>query len=188
MAYLPLFVQMSQKKVLLVGGGKVAYAKLKKLLDFTQNITVIALECSIQIQNLIKHHGLTLYEKGYEVGDIEGYDMVIVATNTQALHHSIYRESRQKHILMNSTDITAYCDFIVPSIVQKEGLTIAFSTQASSPAFSKALRVYFETRIPNGVGTFLKELHTLRQSMPKGVSRQAFFRSKVASYFQKYFT
>ena len=186
MAYLPMFMDMKDLKVLVVGGGFIATEKLEKLVDFTTKITVIALRVEEEAKKLIDAHDLVLYARVYEVGDIEGFDIVIVATDTQDLQKSIYEESRGSSILVNSVDNTEYCDFIFPSYIKKDDLTIAFSTGGASPAFAQ-IRQYFEEVIPASVGEFLQKMKALRSTMPKGQERMKYFDGLVKEYFKKYF-
>ncbi len=178
---------MQNLKVLVVGGGTIATQKIEKLLDFTKEITLIAEEVSMEVHRLIQAHCLTLHQRKYKSGDIEGFDIVIVATDTIALHKAIYEESRGSRILVNSVDNTVYCDFIFPSCVQKGDLTIAFSTGGASPAFAKHLRHYMENTLPDSVGPFLKKMKDLRTSIPKGKERMRYFEGLVEAYFKKHF-
>ena len=187
MAYFPMFMDMKDLKVLVVGGGYIATEKLEKLLDFTKEITVIALDVDEEVKNLIDEHALVLYTRAYISGDIEGFDIVIVATDTQDLQKSIYQESRGSRILVNSVDNTEYCDFIFPSYIKRDDLTIAFSTGGTSPAFAKQIRQHFEKSIPDSVGAFLQKMKTLRNTMPKGKERMKYFDALVKDYFKKYF-
>ncbi len=187
MSYFPMFMDMNDLKVLVVGGGTIATEKLEKLTDFTKEITVIAKEVSSEAQQLIKEHCLTLYQRLYRTGDIRGFDIVIVATDTVDLHKEIYEESRPYRILVNSVDNTDYCDFIFPSYVQKGDLTIAFSTGGASPAFAKKIRQHFEQIIPDSVDAFLLQMKELRKTMPKGKERMAHFEKLVEAFFNKHF-
>ncbi len=187
MSFFPLYMDMKNLKVLVVGGGIIATEKLEKVLDFTKEITVIASEVSAEAHSIMKDHCLTLYQRRYKKGDIEGFDIVIVATDTVDLHKAIYDESRGSRILVNSVDNTEYCDFIFPSYVQKGDLTIAFSTGGASPAFSKQIRRHFEKIIPDSVGEFLQKMKGLRATMPKGKARMKYFDGLVEEYFSKHF-
>jgi len=187
MSFFPMFMDMSELKVLVVGGGFIATEKLEKLVDFTKEITVITAEVSSEANQIINAYGLTLHKRLYERGDIEGFDIVIVATDTITLHKSIYEESRGSRILVNSVDNTDYCDFIFPSYVKKDDLTIAFSTGGASPAFAKYIRRHFEKIIPESVGEFLQKMKALRSTMPKGKERMQYFDGLVEEYFQRYF-
>ena len=182
-----MFLDMNELKVLVVGGGVIATEKLEKLIEFTKEITVIALRVDEEAQAIIDQHNLVLHQRAYEVGDIKGFDIVIVATDTQVLHKEIYEESRGSRVLVNSVDNRAYCDFIFPSYVKKEDLTIAFSTGGASPAFAKQIRQYFENVIPDSVGEFLQNMKNLRRTIPKGKERMEYFDSLVREYFKKSF-
>jgi len=187
MSYFPMYMDMQDLKILLVGGGYIATEKLEKLVDFTKEITVIADKVSEEANQLIEEHRLTLHQRLYRQGDIDGFDIVIVATDTVELHKAIYEESRGSRILVNSVDNTEYCDFIFPSYVQKGDLTIAFSTGGASPAFAKYIRRHFEKIIPDSVGEFLAKMKSLRKTMPKGKERMDYFDKMVASYFNENF-
>jgi len=182
-----MYMDMRDLKVLLVGGGAIATEKLEKLLDFTKEITVITRELSPEAQRLIKDHCLTLYRRAYRKGDIDGFDIVIVATDTVDLHRAIYEESRETRVLVNSVDDTAYCDFIFPSYLKRGDLTIAFSTSGASPAFAKQIRRYFEQVIPENVDVFLQKMKQLRSELPKGKERMQQFETMVREYMAKYF-
>jgi precorrin-2 dehydrogenase/sirohydrochlorin ferrochelatase len=180
-------MDMQNLKVLVVGGGYIATEKLEKLVDFTTHITVIALRIDEEAQSIIDKYELAFQQRAYTQGDIEGFDIVIVATDTVALHKEIYEESRGSRILVNSVDNTDYCDFIFPSYVQKGDLTIAFSTGGASPAFAKQIRRHFEKIIPDTVGDFLKKMKALRSTMPKGKERMKYFDEIVEKYFKENF-
>jgi precorrin-2 dehydrogenase/sirohydrochlorin ferrochelatase len=187
MSFFPMFMDMSDLKVLVIGGGAIANEKLEKLVDFTKEITVIASEVSPEAAQLIKNYSLNLDQRVYRTGDIAGYDIVIVATDTVELHKAIYEESRGSRTLVNSVDNTDYCDFIFPSYVKKDDLTIAFSTGGTSPAFAKHIRKHFEKIIPNSTGEFLSKMKLLRTQMPKGRERMRYFDDLVREYFEKNF-
>ncbi len=187
MSFFPMYMDMQNLKVLVVGGGYIATEKLEKLVDFTKEITIVTLRVEDEAQNLINEHALTLHKRAYNTGDIQGFDIVIVATDTVDLHKEIYEESRGSRILVNSVDNTDYCDFIFPSYVQKGDLTIAFSTGGASPAFAKQIRRHFEKIIPDSVGGFLKKMKAMRSEIPKGKERMKYFDELVEEYFKKNF-
>lgn len=184
MAYFPAFLNISDKKILIIGGGYIAFEKLEHLLDFTQNITVIAKELSDDMQSMINQHALPYELKGYEKGDIQGYDIIIAAVDDFDLQESIYEESRSYSCLCNCVDLQKYCDFIFPSYIKKGDLTIAVSTSGSSPAMAKHLRIFLSKIIPDSIVDFLSELKGLRKTMPKGKSRMEFFDKKAQEYIK----
>lgn len=187
MAFFPMYIDMEDLKVLLVGGGTIATEKLEKLVDFTKEITIITKELSMEANVIIKDNCLTLFERAYRQGDIDGFDIVIVATDDMELHKSIYEESRGSRTLVNSVDDTAYCDFIFPSYIKNGDLTISFSTSGASPAFAKQIKSYFQNVIPDNIDEFLAEMKRLRAILPKGKERMSKFEDMVREYISKNF-
>ncbi|MEA3491909.1 MAG: bifunctional precorrin-2 dehydrogenase/sirohydrochlorin ferrochelatase [Campylobacterota bacterium] len=187
MSFFPIYMDMSDLNILLIGGGKIATEKLEKLVDFTDKITVVSQEVTPEAQELIDDNCLILEQRLYREGDISGFDIVIVATDTVDLHKAIYEESRGTRVLVNSVDDTAYCDFIFPSYIKRGDLTISFSTSGASPAFAKQIRYYFEEVIPSNVDEFLQKMKALRSELPKGKERMLKFEEMVKEYISKNF-
>jgi len=187
MSYFPAFLRLEGKRILLVGGGHIAAEKLEKLLDFSREITIVAKEVSPETARLAKDACLSLLPRPYCSGEALEYDLVVVATDTVDLHRQIYEETRSSRVLVNSVDDTRYCDFIFPSYVKQGDLTVAFSTSGASPAFAKHIRRWFETILPEGVDAFLKEMRTLRKSLPKGKERMQKFDTMAREFVQKHF-
>src|SRR5207237_10352401 len=98
----------------------------------------------------------TLHHKAYEPGDLAGAFVVIAATNDPQLVQAIWTETQERGQLVNIVDIPAHCSFILPSILRREPLTIAVSTEGASPSLAKRIRHYLETLFPPAYGTYLK--------------------------------
>ncbi len=184
MAYFPAFIQLEEKTILLVGGGEIAYEKLEKLLDFTRDIHIIAREISPKMQLLADKQGLFCEYRPYKKGDIQGYDMVIIAVDDLSLQEEIYLESRQSRCLCNAVDSVTYCDFIFPAYIKEDDLTIAISTSGASPAFAKHFKHYLRAKIPEGIGAFLTQMKALREELPKGKERMRLLDDKVQAYMK----
>jgi precorrin-2 dehydrogenase/sirohydrochlorin ferrochelatase len=186
-SFFPAYFNLKNRKILLVGGGVIALEKLEKLVDFTPNIRVITEKASDDFINFAYRHAINIEKRSYQKGDIEGYDIVIIATNGVEIHKEIYKESRTSRILVNSVDNTAYCDFIFPSYIKKGDLTISISTGGASPAMAKRLRQYIEKIIPSNIAQFLQEMRGLRKTIPKGRERMLFFEKKTDKFMLKHF-
>ncbi len=186
MSFFPSYLNLEDKRILLIGGGYIALEKLEKLIDFTMKIKVIAKEVSDDFLEFASKNNISIEKRAYIKDDIKNYDIVIVATNTKDLHKAIYQESRSSRVLVNSVDNTKYCDFIFPSYIKQGDLTISISTSGASPAMAKRIRVYIEKFIPPNIGEFLKEMKSLRKSMPKGKKRMEFFEEKSDKFMRKY--
>ncbi len=187
MSFFPSYINLTNKKILLIGGGNIALEKLEKLTDFSKDITVISKDISSKFLNFAKLNNIPIENRVYKRGDIDGFDIVIVATNDISLHKEIFNESRDSRVLVNSVDNTAYCDFIFPSYIKKGDLTISISTSGASPAMAKRIRLYIEKLIPSNIVEFLQEMKELRRSMPKGKERMKFFEKKSDDYIRDNF-
>lgn len=187
MSYFPLFLKLEDKKVLIVGGGIVANRKLEKALEFTKSIKIVSLKCIDLVTKNANSFNLVVEEKAYELNDINGFDIVIVATDNIDLQKQIYKDTREKNILFNCSDIEELNDFVFPSYIKEGDLTIAISTNGSSPSFSRKLKAYIKNILPDDVKEFLQEQKYLRKTLPKGKTRMEEFKSRVNEYFKSRF-
>ncbi|MEA2090851.1 MAG: bifunctional precorrin-2 dehydrogenase/sirohydrochlorin ferrochelatase [Campylobacterota bacterium] len=186
MSYFPAFLKLDNKKILIVGGGYIAYEKLDHLLDFTQDISVIALDLSDDMSKGIKDNNLSFEQRAYKTGDIKDFAVVIVAVDDIPLQAEIFAESKKYNCLCNSVDSVDYCDFIFPSYIKKDDLTIAVSTSGASPAMAKHLRMYLQNSIPDDIGEFLKEMKDLRKTLPKGKERMKMLDKRAQDYIESW--
>lgn len=187
MSYMPVFLEVKDKKFLIVGGGKVATEKIKRVLKFSYNITVVSPEITQELESIIKENSLNYINSPYTSDIIKDYDIIIVAVSDTNLQKVIYNDAKRENKLCNTVDVIGESDFIFPSVVKKGNLIVAFSTSGSSPALAKYLRVYFEQIIPGEVEQFLNEMEDLRNSLPKGKERQDLFDKKAKEFFEKFF-
>jgi precorrin-2 dehydrogenase/sirohydrochlorin ferrochelatase len=186
MNYFPAFLKLDNKKVLIIGGGCIAFKKLEHLLDFTSNISLIAPELSDEMSTVIKEKKLHFEKRSYQKGDIKEFDIVIIAIDNIPLQAEIFEESKQYKCLCNSVDSTEYCDFIFPSYIKKDDLTIAISTSGSSPAVAKHLKRYLQKLIPSNICEFLQEMKELRKTLPKGKERMKILDKKAQNYINSW--
>jgi len=187
LAYFPAFIKLDNINILIVGGGQIASEKLEHLLDFTTNIKIIAPQLCDKMQQMITQNNLVFENKKYRNGDINSFGVVIVAVDNISLQEQIFNEAKLlPNCLVNSVDSVNYCDFIFPSYIKKDDLTIAVSTSGSSPAVAKYLRQYLQNIIPNSIGEFLKTMKNYRKTMPKGKSRMEFLDTKAKEYIQTF--
>lgn len=186
MAGFPIFLNFENKKILVVGGGKIATSKIEKLLDFTKNITIISKSFTKKLAKKINKNSLISKKRAYQKDDIKGYDIVIVATNDIKLQKNIYKEAKKQNCLFNCSDIKKYCDFTFSSFMKKDDLIVAISTSGVSPALAKQMKKYFSKLIPEDISLFLQQMREDRKSLPKGKKRMKYFQSKVKEYLKSW--
>jgi len=186
MSYFPAFLQLENKKILIVGGGAIAYEKLLHLLDFTKDIFIVAQDFSQEMLQTIKAENLDFEKRAYKSGDIKEFAIVVVAIDNIPLQAEIFEESKHYNCLCNAVDSTAYCDFIFPSYIKKGDLTIAVSTSGASPAMAKYLRIFLQRLIPESIVEFLQEMKNLRKTIPKGKERMKMLDEKAKRYIESW--
>lgn len=146
MAYFPMFVDMTERECLIVGGGNVAYRKVMVMLDFGAKVTVVAEDICDELRKLTiddtanKENRITFIKRRFERKDCDGMEMVIAATDDNALNHEIAEYCKAKGIMVNAVDQKADCSFIFPSYVKEKNLVAAFSSGGNSPVLTQYLK------------------------------------------------
>jgi precorrin-2 dehydrogenase/sirohydrochlorin ferrochelatase len=187
MDYLPIALNIKDRKFLVVGGGNIAFEKINRLTKFTHNITIASPDIKNKLYDLIQKYNLEYIKSEYVYGMLDNFDIVIVAADNLELQKSIYHEAESKGKFCNSVDMAGYSDFIFPSIIKKENFLLSFSTSGASPALTKYLRKFFEKIIPDEIEKFLEEMETLRNQLPKGKERQELMDKLAKEFVEKYF-
>ncbi len=153
MAYFPMFVDMTERECLIVGGGNVAYRKVMVMLDFGAKVTVVAEDICDELRKLIAgdraNNGwfssdaadrITIIKRRFERKDCDGMEIVIAATDDNALNHEIAEYCKAKGIMVNAVDQKADCSFIFPSYIKEKNLVAAFSSGGNSPVLTQYLK------------------------------------------------
>lgn len=156
--YFPIMIELENRKVAIIGGGKVAYRKALKFLEFNGDITIISPEIIDEFKNL----DIKIVYKDYKKEYIDGFDLVIAATNNKKLNLEISRDCEDKKILFNNSDSNR-SDFVLPSIINSEGLIVSTSTNGRFPTLSKMVREDFEEKYKKYDDEFLDNLEVLRK-------------------------
>ena len=178
-------LNFNNKKILIVGGGKIATEKTEKILDFSKDITIIASRLNENMQALISKYNLTNYTKKYEIDDTNGFDLIIICVDDLNLQEQIFKNTRSTRALVNSVDSPQWCDFIFPSYIKNDELIIAVSSSSYAPALSRALRIYLEKFIPDNLNHLLQKLKYIRANKPKGKERQIELSNIVNNFFKE---
>lgn len=166
MAYFPLFQDLSQKKITIFGGGKVAARKAEKLLPFDPEITVIAPEILPELAELpVKTECRPFAEE-----DISG-DLfcVIAATDNRSVNRRIYECCQEKRIPVNTVDDPELCSFLFPSLIRRGPLTVGISTSGASPTAAIWVREQLEDLLPDNTEDILLWLRSQRERIKSAI-------------------
>ena len=141
MAYFPMFVNLKNQPCLVVGGGMVAYRKVKVLLDFEARVVVVGENICDKIYEIVKKSNqLELQKKRFEDADCDNMFMVIAATDDKELNHHIAGICNSKGIMVNAVEQKEDCSFIFSSYIKEKNLIAAFSSGGNSPVLAQYLK------------------------------------------------
>ena len=138
--YYPVYLNLAGKHCVILGGGTIAQGKLAALRDAGANITVISPQSTDGIKRAAQRGHITLLQREYQPGDLEGAFIAVAATNVWHVNRQIYEEAEERGVLLNVVDDPDQCTFIAPSIVRRDPITLAISTGGASPALARKMR------------------------------------------------
>jgi precorrin-2 dehydrogenase / sirohydrochlorin ferrochelatase len=167
MAYYPVYLDMTHRPCLVVGGGGVGTRKAQTLVECGAVVTVISPKASEKLLALSNEGIIELKVRDYDASDLAGMFIVIGATDDEALNRRISRDARNHGVICNIVDRPEICDFIVPSIIRRGDLIVAISTSGKSPAFAKHLRQTLEKQFGNEYEPFLRLMGAIRKKLLK---------------------
>lgn len=126
--FLPLNIRVDDKKLLFVGGGRIALHKIQTIEQYTRNITIIAPE----IIDELRGKGFNEIFKSYDPSDLDGFFLVYASTNDQEVNRRVREDAAARGIMVNVVDNRELSDFISPAIVRKGDMTIAVSSNGQN--------------------------------------------------------
>lgn len=166
--YYPIYVELQNKSVLIVGGGGVAFRKVKTLLDHGAIVRIVSPKLSPELKELVDFVRCFWVEKEYSQGDIQDSILVFSCTEKEDVNAEVAQNANETHRLINVVDDPEKCTFIVPSILERGDLNIAVSTSGSSPIVARQIRADLEKEY----GDEMKDYLALLKSWRKPVKSQ----------------
>ena len=154
--YYPVMLDIRDRSAIVVGGDRVAAEKAAGLAASGAHVSVISPVFCHELLLQAEQKQVILRPKAYEPGDLAGAFVVIAATKDPQLVQSIWAETQERGQLVNIVDIPAYCSFIMPSVLRREQLIIAVSTEGASPGLAKRIRHSLEEIFPPAYGAYLR--------------------------------
>ena len=139
----PVNLVLSGRRVLVVGGGRVAVRKIRGLLAAGARVDVVTSAVGVELLELLgsgAESALRVEERSYEPGDVAGYWFVVEATGDPAVAARIAADGEAAHVWVNAADQPTHCSVTLPAVVRRGDLTVAFSTGGASPAVAAWLR------------------------------------------------
>ena len=165
MPFYPALLDLKDRLVLLVGGGRVAARKLASLLEAGARVRLVSLGLCPEARELAQGERVELHQRGFQAGDVEGAWLVISATDNEELNRAVAQAAEAAKVFVNVVDVPPLCSFIVPAVVRRGELTLAVSTGGASPAAARRLRQSLEGQFGPEWGDYLAILRAARAKL-----------------------
>ncbi len=161
MQFYNLSIDIRQRKCVVVGGGKVALRKVRKLCAAGADVVVISPELLPEFHE----DKITIVQEKYKKTVLQGAVLVFAATSDFAVNQQICKDAEELGIWTNSVNGVEYGSFIIPATCTKEFLNIGITTDGKAPSLSKELRKYFQEQLAKIETEMLNEIVALRTKM-----------------------
>jgi len=142
--FYPVFIDLQNRPVLVVGGGTVAERKVESLLEAGARVTVVSPEVKNSLLDHASQQRIALHQRQFVSTDMDGVLLVVSATDDAATQREVASLALSKNVLVNTVDRPDLCSFIVPAILRRGDITLAISTSGKSPSLAAALRTRFD--------------------------------------------
>ena len=152
MDYLPIFADLKQRPVLVVGGGDVAARKVDLLQRAGAEIRIVAQSLSPELEQQRQQGQLLWLGKTFDPQQLDDVFLAIAATDDNALNAAVFAEADKRRVLANVVDDQPRCSFIFPSIIDRSPLVVAVSSSGQAPVLARLLREKLEALLPASLG------------------------------------
>jgi uroporphyrin-III C-methyltransferase/precorrin-2 dehydrogenase/sirohydrochlorin ferrochelatase len=181
MRYFPLFLDLDDRKAVVVGGGEEALRKVRLLLKTGAQINVVAPTLHDELSSHLKEGRLVWLAKSFAPTLLD--DAALVYSADEELHAEVSAAARDRGVPVNAVDDAALSTFITPSIVDRDPVVVAIGTEGTSPVLGMGLRSRIEALLPQALGSLAVAASHLRQS----VAEQVPHGNRRRSFWQRYF-
>ena len=170
MDFLPIFLDLKNKPCLVVGGGRVAVRKASVLLQAGARIRIVAPQMNVAFE---LPPGSGHVAEHFRPAHLDGVALVIAATDDAAVNEQVSREAEQRNIPVNVVDNPDLCSFIMPAILDRSPLIVAFSTGGASPVLARLMRGRLEALIPQAYGRLAAFAERFRDMIKQRITEPA---------------
>ena len=154
--FFPIFMDIAGRRVVVVGGGKVAARRVKTLLTCGAGVTVISPSFNPIFEEL-DFMAVERLSRSYAKGDLQGSILAVAATNDRNVNREVGREAKELGIPVSVADAPEECAFLFPALVEKDGIAAAISTGGSSPSLCRRLADRLRAVWPDWIGEEIKK-------------------------------
>ncbi len=179
MNYLPLFMDLRGRPVLLVGGGEMAAAKARMLVKAGADLVVVAPRLERELDELVQAGGARHIARPFRQADVADSALVYSATGDAAIDEHVAATARAAGVAVNVVDRQDLCDFITPAIVDRDPVVVGISTGGAAPVLARRLRASIEALLPARLGKlalFANDFRAaVKSKLESGAGRRRFW-------------
>jgi uroporphyrin-III C-methyltransferase/precorrin-2 dehydrogenase/sirohydrochlorin ferrochelatase len=167
MDFLPLFFNVKNKSILVVGGGEVASRKVRLLISAHAKVRVVSPFINDELKILVCSNGGECIARPFEDTDIDGAAIVVAATDNVSVNAHVGVLAAAKDLPINVVDDPSLCSFIFPAVIDRSPVIAAVSSGGKSPVLARLLRTRLESLIPNAYGELAELVGSYRKAVQK---------------------
>ncbi len=152
MQALPIFINITNRLCIVIGGGDVATRKVSMLLKANAAITLVSPEICHELQTLVDDGKIQCIQSTYQKQQLDGACLVVAATDDESVNEAVSLDAKSLNIPVNVVDSPALCTFTMGSIIERSPVVIAVSSEGNAPVLARYIRTKIETMLPAGYG------------------------------------
>ena len=173
MDHLPIFLNVKGQRALVVGGGTLAARKADLLARAGCDLTVLTPEMNDDLARVVAEYRINHKTGDLSADDVNGCVIVFGASADSAINLQLHELATAAGVLVNISDTTDLCDFIMPAIVDRSPLLISISSGGATPLLTRMLKARFETTIPAAYGRLAEFAGSYRDRVKAAISNMA---------------
>ena len=173
MDYLPIFLNLQQRPVVVVGGGAVALRKVSTLRAAGAQVTVVAPALDLQLAAQAARGEVRHIAAPFIPAHLGDAVAVIAATNDIAVNRAVSRASRERGIPVNVVDDAELSTFIFPAIIDRSPIVVAVSSGGHAPVLARRIRAQIEALLPARLGALARFMGERRRTLQRALAAPA---------------
>lgn len=159
MGQIPVYLNSEKVRILIVGGGKIAYRKCQTLVEAGGHITVVAHEILSEFERYLQRQNIQYEKRSYEAGEANNYELVVAATNNEQINEQVQRDSRA---IICRVDQAEKGNAVLPAVVQRGDLVLSIGTNGASPLFSRKIKKQLANQFDTHYESYMTFLQRIR--------------------------
>jgi siroheme synthase-like protein len=157
----PLVVDLRERKVVVIGAGRVGVDKAAALLECGARVTIISEQVLVPLPERLEEVLVRLYEPG----DLAGALLVVAATGNPTVNDAIVREANERNVLLNVVDDLGRSNFYFTANYRDGDVLVAVSTAGASPALAQWVRNKVAQALPRNLSQVARRLREERRAL-----------------------